>query len=42
MILFSVGILEWNNIVGALPQVLREKLTGGGFYQEQRDEPSHI
>lgn len=41
-VIISIGVLEWNNIVGALPQVLKEKLTGSGIYLEQRDEPGHI
>jgi len=41
-VITSIGVLEWNNIVGALPQVLKEKLTGSGIYLEQRDEPGHI
>ena len=42
IVIATIGILEWNNIIGSLPQVLKEKLTGSGVYVEQRDEPSHI
>jgi hypothetical protein len=42
IVIFSVGLLESGSIVGSLPQVLKEKLTGSGIYHEQRDEPSNI
>ena len=42
IVISSVGILEWNNIIGSLPQVLKEKLTGSRVYDVQRDEPAHI
>ena len=42
IVILSLGILEWNNIIGSLPQVLKERLTASGAYMEQRDEPSHV
>jgi hypothetical protein len=36
VILFSLGILEWNNLKSSLPSMLREKLNV--TYGEQRDE----
>ena len=40
--IFSVGIIEWNNLLVSLPSKLKEKLSSSGMYQEQKDEPSNI
>jgi len=36
VILFSLGLLEWNSLKSSLPSMLREKLNAA--YGEQRDE----